>query len=375
MKRNPFPGVTRVVNRHGRLRWRYRGGGFSCYLPGSYNSPEFRAAYVAALANRPLAASRTFESLIYLYMESSEYFNLAGSTRRDLARRLEWLRNAIGHLPVDRFEPRNVHMLMMEKEGRPNAGNKVRQILFVLFRYAMARGEASYNPVQSVRPLRVKVDPTVDWTATEVEQYRHFWESGTQARLAMELVLSTFVGPQDLVRLGWRNVCGSRISYLRGGTHTSVSLPISPELAAELRHVASGSASFLAHSGGRPYTPASLGKWFRKRCMDASLPPRNLSGLRVWNVIRAVDAGATASEIASALDLKNFGREFWTMHVWPDRIRLSDSVFEKLEGMKQERCMSNLPGGLDTESRKPLEQNGRLRTVVPPRGLEPLFPP
>lgn len=44
-RRNPFPGVTRVTNRHGKVRWRFRRGGFTCYLPGPYASAEWRAAY------------------------------------------------------------------------------------------------------------------------------------------------------------------------------------------------------------------------------------------------------------------------------------------------------------------------------------------
>jgi integrase len=349
-----FPGVTGVVHRYGRLCWRYRGDGFSCYLPGDYDSAEFRAAYAAALTKRLPATPGTFKHLIYMYMQSPKYLDLAESTRRDLDRRLERLQNEIGDLMADCFEPRHVEQLIMRKRDQPNAANKIRQILSTLYNFGLTIGQVSHNPVQHVPRLRAEVNHEMDWTDTEIERYRQFWGSGTQARLAMELALSTFGRPQDLVRLGWPNVQGSRISYLRGGTHILVSLQISPELATELLHVAGGSASFLAQSGGRPYAPASLGKWFRKRCMDAGLPPRNLRGLRVWNAIRAVKAGATESELASVLGLKNLGRDMWTMLVRPDRVRLSDSVFAKLESMKQEQGMSHRPGGLDTKSRKPL---------------------
>ena len=45
-RRNPFPGLSRVVDRHGKVRWRYRVRGVSTYIHGAYGSAEFRAAYV-----------------------------------------------------------------------------------------------------------------------------------------------------------------------------------------------------------------------------------------------------------------------------------------------------------------------------------------
>ena len=46
-RRNPYPGVTRVTDRHGKVRWRFRRKGFSAYLAGPYGSADVRAAYVS----------------------------------------------------------------------------------------------------------------------------------------------------------------------------------------------------------------------------------------------------------------------------------------------------------------------------------------
>lgn len=48
-RNDPFPGVTRAVDRHGKPRWRFQRSRFSAHLPGVYGSVEFRAAYEAAL--------------------------------------------------------------------------------------------------------------------------------------------------------------------------------------------------------------------------------------------------------------------------------------------------------------------------------------
>ena len=48
--KNPFPGVSRVVDRHGKPRWRFRLKGLpSAYLNAEYGSAAFRAAYELAL--------------------------------------------------------------------------------------------------------------------------------------------------------------------------------------------------------------------------------------------------------------------------------------------------------------------------------------
>ena len=52
-RKNPFRGVTTVEDQHGKLRYRLRrnvrGRRIDIYLSGPYGSPEFRAAYEAAV--------------------------------------------------------------------------------------------------------------------------------------------------------------------------------------------------------------------------------------------------------------------------------------------------------------------------------------
>lgn len=47
-RRNPYPGVSKVIDRHGKVRWRFRTKGRSQYLPGPYGSADFVAAYEEA---------------------------------------------------------------------------------------------------------------------------------------------------------------------------------------------------------------------------------------------------------------------------------------------------------------------------------------
>ena len=74
-RKNPFPGVTRIVDQHGKTRFRFRSKGFTCYLPGPYASVAFRTAFDAAsegakAPNRSTTPHGTVEWLVEQYLSS-----------------------------------------------------------------------------------------------------------------------------------------------------------------------------------------------------------------------------------------------------------------------------------------------------------------
>ena len=107
-KRSPFPGVTRVSDRHGKTRWRFRAKwGFSTSLPGQYNSAEFRAAYEEAVNGckaKPIRSNAVVGSMAWLveeYIRSPKYADLSDGRRRSLRRLLDWIRTEVGKLPFN----------------------------------------------------------------------------------------------------------------------------------------------------------------------------------------------------------------------------------------------------------------------------------
>ncbi|HUF57732.1 MAG TPA: tyrosine-type recombinase/integrase [Thermohalobaculum sp.] len=282
----------------------------------------------------------TFEALIREYRRSPKFANLAPITRRNLTHEMEWLRQEVGDLPFVRFELRHVEALMAKKADRPTAANKIRKLLSRLFRHAIRTGQATHNPASAAETYKQNPDGFHTWTDAEVETFRDRWPSGTPARLALELALNTGAARQDLARLGWQNITGDRIAYTRGKTGVSADLPVIAELAAELRHVPRDRLLFLTHSGGRPYTPESLGNWFKDRTKT-----------RAAGATRAANAGATENEIAAILAHKDT-RQASTYTRKADRTRLGDSAFEKVERAKGKHTVSNLPRRLDKSGGK-----------------------
>ena len=142
-RRNPFPGVYTTEDRHGKLRHRLRrkisGHTIDTYLPGPYGSPESRQAYEEAIEGAQGATLRTqpgtIAYVIATYPESTAFRNLSPTTRRDKARRLDWIREAVGGARYAAIQPRHVEALMAKKGG-PVAGNRVKKDLRQLFAFA-----------------------------------------------------------------------------------------------------------------------------------------------------------------------------------------------------------------------------------------------
>ena len=310
---NPFPGVSRQVDRHGNVRFRFRRyGKADVYLPGEYGSVEFRQAYekcVKGARKIPVADAAkpgTVNWLIVHYLTSSRYADLSDIRKKTLRRELEWLRLQAGDLPFASFEPRHVEALMARKEG-PTAANTVKKNMSMLFNYAIKKSlmGQKFNPASCADRRKENPDGYHTWTEEEISQYLASHPSGSKPRLAMLIFLYTGASRQDAARMGRQNMSGGRIKYSRGKTKVGADLPILPELADEIARLPVDQLMFLTHSTGKPYKPETLGNWFRDQCNAAGLPHCAAHGLRKAGATRLAEAGATEWEIASYLAHKD----------------------------------------------------------------------
>lgn len=343
-RRNPFPGVTAVTDRHGKRRWRFRRKGFSCYLPGAYGDAKFRAAYEAALseAKTPTPTARFAHGslgwLITQYLDSPRHRRKAKLTRQMIGREMDWLRDKAGDLPVASFRGRHIEALMMKKDG-PAAQDRVRKVLSMLFNHAVRMELVAHNPVRAVERISQKTDGFHTWGEAEIEAFRKRHGPGTKARLALELALNTGAARQDLAGLGWQNVRDDRISYRRGKTGVEADLPILPDLADELARVPRSQLLFLPTRAGAAHTAAGLGNWFRDRATEAGVPG-TIHGLRKAGATRLAEHGATEWEIASFLAHEGT-KEAATYVRKANRSKLGTAALARLGGAKQERDLSN----------------------------------
>lgn len=353
-KRKPFPGVTRAVDRHGKVRWRFRSKtGFSVYLPGPYNSAEFRAAYEEALkgaaapAERGSATYGTMSWLIEQYLRSTRYSDLSPGRKRSLRGLLDWIREKRGHLPFNMMATRHVEDLMAKKAG-PVAANNVKKTLSLLFNYAIKHELCGQkvNPAALADRRKESGDGFYTWTDADIAQFLAHHPTGTKARLALMIFLRTGAARQDAAAMGWQNVKDGRITYRRGKTGVEATLPILEDLAAELAYVPRGEMLFLTHGRGLPYTPESLGNWFRDQCNAAGLPKCSAHGLRKAGAVQLAEAGGTELEVMAFLG-HSTPKEGATYTKRANRGALGDSGLRKLADAKTSRSVSNLPTKLD----------------------------
>ena len=353
-RRNPFPGVTTVADRHGKLRHRLRrtlkGRKIDVYLPGAYASTEFRAAYEKVIEGARISSRRaqpgTIDFLIVEYLGSAAYRNLAPVTRANKRVRLDWMRESIGRARYAKLEPRHVETLM-EKKGGPVAANRLKKDVSQLFRFAAKRyGHTGANPAAMADAHKVQSSGFHTWTDQEIETYRITHPTGTKARLALEILLGTGTARQDAAALTRANLRGKRLFYRRGKTGQEVDLPILPELAIELAQLPPDQMMLLAHgSQGKAYTPESFGNWFRDRCSEAGLPHCAAHGLRKASARRLAEHGATEFEVMAFL-AHGTAQEASRYVAGANRTKLTTSGLAKLEA-KPRTKLSNLSKRLD----------------------------
>lgn len=367
MKRgkNPFPGVgnTPEVDRHGKKRWRLRkrSKGIDTYLPGTYGSAEFRAAYDLAVngtkvgINEPRAPAETLAWLIESYLRSPRHKNKSDSTRRVLRRELDWLRDVAGKYPVAKFKAKHIEAVMAKKDG-PAAANKVRKNFSLLFTYAIKQEMpgVSANPARAADRLKESGDGYHTWTASEMAQFLAFYPSGTKERLVFMLAMNTGAARQDIAAMTRGNLSDGRISYRRGKTKIGGDYEILPELATELAYLPAGQMMLVAHGDkALPYKPETLGNWFRTVCDAAGLPHCSLHGIRKGQATAIADHGGTEFEVMS-FSAHASPKEAATYTKKAGRAKLADSGIART---KKEQELPNLSKRLGINCNNPLKGN------------------
>ena len=357
--RNPYPGLTRLVDRHGKVRWRFRMKGRSaCYIHGEYGSKIFEANYEKTVAGELVetvsvrhAVHGSMDWLAEQLIRTPDWQRQAKITRRNASYNLDRFRIAHGARMIREMRPQHVEAILAKMADRPAAANKLLKLIRRLCRLAIRRGVIGIDPTLGVKPYKMNPDGYHVWTDDEIKQFEKHHGVTSMAVRALRLSLYTGAARQDVAAIGRQNVRGSRIAYRRGKTGGEVDLPIMRDLSAVLALVPSDQMLFLTWGDGRPYKPESFGNWFRDQCIAAKLPHCSIPGLRKSGATRLANAGATEFEVMAYLGHKT-PNEARTYTKKANRATLGNSGMAKLE------IMSNQVTRLDKRRRKPLNSGG-----------------
>lgn len=293
--------VYRQKDRHGRYRLRfYRPGIKTHQFKSELGTAEFEEEYQACLTGRPVVLGRTLGDAITLYYASAKFQKLSESGKRDYRAGLEWLKTHFGGVKMTELTFERVERILALKVSTPAAHNKVRKRLRMICARSIAMGWIERDPTLDTE--RLPEGPGYyTWTESDIRQFMEVHPSGSQARLALCLMLYTGVRRQDATKMGRQHLFGSKIAFTATKNKKPIMLPIHPELRKELDHVPQDQMQFLLTEKGRPFTTNGFGNKVRDWCNSAGLNQCSSHGLRKAIGRRLAEAGATISQIAAIL--------------------------------------------------------------------------
>lgn len=365
MMRKPPRFTHGYVDRHGKPRWYVRRRGFkSIPLPGLPWSPEFMAAYEAAMAGqgprREIGVSRTktgsISALVVKFYRSAEWVGLAPSTQVTYRGILERFRSEYGDKPVALLQREHVRAILARKATTPQAANNLRKLIRLLMRFAIEEGWRRDDPTIGVPALKVRSHGFHTWTDDEIEAFENHWPIGTRQRLALALALYTGQRRSDLIRMGRQHVRNGRIQVTQQKTGTTLAIPIHAELRTVLDATPSEHLTYLTTAYGQPFTAAGFGGWFRAACAAAGLPRGcSVHGLRKAACRRLAEAGCSANVIAAISGHRTL-KEVSRYTIAADQERLADTAIRALSGSEGEHGVANREDRLAKRPRNHLKQ-------------------
>jgi integrase len=346
MPRPRPPHLVREVTRHGTVIWYVRRGangtrGPRIRLRGEFGTPEFMAAYQAAIAAQPAAVARgakgppvgTLAWLIALYRETALWQNLSAATRRQRENIFLHAIESAGNQPIGRITQATLIAGRDRRAAKtPAQARNFLDAMRGLFRWAQEAGHIASDPTAGVRNPKRKNGPGFrPWTENDVIAYEQHWPVGTPQRVWLDVLLYTGLRRGDAVRLGRQHV-RKGVAVLtteksQGGV--TVTLPILQVLADTLAAGPCGDLSFIVGEHGHPLSKESFGNAFREACNAAGVKG-SAHGVRKIAATRAANKGATVAELEAI-----FGWHGGTMASLytreADRRRLALGAMHKLD--------------------------------------------
>ncbi|WP_156453462.1 tyrosine-type recombinase/integrase [Methylobacterium sp. CCH5-D2] len=302
--------VDHFTDRHGHVRYYFRRpGGKRTRLPGAPGSPEFMAAYAAAVDEKPRepeAKERgepgSFDRLLSLYFASTEFKTLKAPTQRAYRLAMERLVRLedMGRRPVKGLTRQVVKAIMAKRVDRPSAANDALKKLRILIKFALDLGWRADDP--TIRISKLKEGEHHTWTDAEIAAFEARWPIGSQQRTLFALLLYTGQRVSDVAPMSWRDVSldGRRIRVTQEKTQTKLDLALHDDLLHVLASWPKGEGAIVPTAWGRPFSVKGLGNKMADAIEAAGLPEACVThGLRKAAARRLAEAGCTAHEIAS----------------------------------------------------------------------------
>jgi integrase len=302
MPRRKYPYAVREIDGNKNVRWYYRvGKGKRTRLKGDWGSKEFAESYRKAASQEEEAHAPTKHTLQWLvdkYHESAAFKGLSESTKAQRRNILKAVCTTGGKIIVSQIDRRIIAAGRDRRADKPFAAINYMKVMGYLFEWAVDAGYAKTNPVRGVKLPKVKTEGFRPWTAQDIERFYAKHEDGSQARLAMDLLLFTGLRRSDIYKLGPQHLHGDIIEFRARKNDELVFIPVHPNLATILEKIETKHMAYLVTPvHGRPFkSAASFGNWFGDVCGEAGVDGR-AHGLRKTLANILAESGNSNSEL------------------------------------------------------------------------------
>jgi integrase len=297
--------LHREANRHGTVVWYVRiGKGPRVRIRATYGTPEFEAAYQAALqgdAPRPgaKAARGTLGWLFDLYRQTSAWTDLAKSTRYKREKIMMRVLETAGSSPVSAINEAAVIAGRERRAATPAAAQAFLDTLHGLFKWAVKSKLAAVDPTLNVKvetkPKRKGGYPP--WTDEDMVKFEVRWPRGTRERLIFDILTYTGLRIGDVARLGRQHVRKGVIRIDTEKTGMRVTIPMLAPLRETIDASRTGDLAFIVTRRGTPWNKGALGTAFVEAARAAGIHGKSAHGMRKAAATRAADNGATEREL------------------------------------------------------------------------------
>jgi integrase len=360
MPRPRPPHLHREVTRHGRAVWYVRvDRGKRVRLHGDYGSPEFQAAYEAAMAGKPAPDAKfnvhSLGWLIERYRESSAWANLSHATRHRREHILSGITDQAGKATLSQVDRKAIER-GIERRNQYGARHFL-QTMRGLFQWAVKAGLAGVDPTTELKVTLPATDGHHVWTDDECAAFEARWPRGTRERVAFDVLLFTGLRRGDAVRLGRPHVRNGIATIRTEKTGQVVTIPILAPLQASLDAGPIGELTFIAGERGRPMKKESFGTWFREACKAAGVPG-SAHGLRKAGATRAANNGATEAQLEAIFGWRGGGMaSLYTRHANRAKLAQDAAIMLLLPEHDANIYSRTLTKGAGAKPKKPTKSN------------------
>lgn len=303
MVRVRLKGVNRITKtladgRRVTYHYAWKGGP---RLPGEPGSPEFIAAFQEAFASRKPKVEGTFQALVNLYRESSEFTEKSNKTRRDYGRYLRLIEAEFGDLPISALALPDVRGDFKSwRDGflpKKRSADYAWSVLARVCSVAKDRGKIPVNPCERGGRLYEAERNELIWTEDHLT--RLLAVASPEVAAVVTVALWTGQRQGDVLAMTWAALAGDRIKVRQSKSRKRLVIPMGRPLRELFDSLTKHGPVVLTSSDERPWTSSGFRASFRRACAKAKIGDLHFHDLRGTAVTRLALAGCTVTEIAA----------------------------------------------------------------------------